>query len=518
MRSCRPWLAVILCTALSGQTDPDRVEAVKDFQRYFRKFKEEAQQIEAVMTLKGNECPEAAEELLKLLKHPVLAVQQSAFTVLASYQDAATFQPWIDSMAALKDDEQRAMLIKVFGRSRLRAALPAVVEAAASPKSSPTVRFEAARALAKIGDAGIAPAVAQLLADADPLVRMAAADCVGELKLGALGKQLVPLLDDAEWQVQTAAVTALGIVRPQEAVQPLIDLMRKAGRLQTECSEALFRITGMDFGVDPDRWQDQWRKLMSIPGWRIPTEEELAKKAESRAKYNELYGKTEGRNTFAGIPTTSTRVLFIIDVSGSMDDLVVEREKFQGYRDFKKFTVVRTELLRTLDTLTQDTLFDIVWFATGLDAWKRKLVPANVINREAAKSFVERLKPLGGTDDQELAAAGLTGLTNLSAGKTNTLKALLYAFGIDPENPPKATVTGGDRVSIKNKLDTVYFLSDGRPSIGKIVDTIEILKEVRRYNEVFKIVIHAIAIGEFQKEFMRDLASQNGGVFVDLGR
>ncbi len=503
---------------LAQEVDADRLAAVRDFQRFFKKFKEEAQQVEAVLTLKGQECVPAVEELLRLLKHPSGVVQQTALGVLATYHDAATFQPWIDSLVTIKDDIERATLIRVFGVAQQKAARPAIEAAIAQPKSSSLVRFEGMRALAVLGDGQVASVVEPLLADADPLVRMAAADCIARLKIVALGAKVVPLLDDPEWQVQTAAVAAVGIVRPQVAVQPLIDLMRKAGRLRTECADALFRITGLDFGLEPDRWQEQWSKLMAIEGWRIPTDEELAKKAESRKKYNELYGQKEGVTSFAGIPTTSTHVLFIIDVSGSMDDLVVEREKFQGYDNLKKFTVVRAQLLSAIDSLTQDTYFDIIAFASDLMPWKKKLVQANIVNREAAKQWVARLKPIGGTEDQELAQAGLTGLTNLAGGKTNTLKALLYPFGIDPDNAPKMSFTGGDKVSIKNKLDTVYFLSDGRPSIGKIIDTMEIEKEVRRYNEIFKIVIHTIAIGEFQKEFLKDVAEQNGGVFIDLGR
>jgi hypothetical protein len=117
-----------------------------------------------------------------------------------------------------------------------------------------------------------------------------------------------------------------------------------------------------------------------------------------------------------------------------------------------------------------------------------------------------------------MAASGLSGAANLSAGKTNTLKALMYPFGIDPENPPKAATTGAPKAAIANKIDTVYFLSDGRPSVGRLVDTNEIRKEVRQWNDLYRIVFHAIAIGEFQKEFLRDLATENGGVFVDLGR
>lgn len=516
----RQLLAVaFLPTLLFAQGDLDaRLDNVKEFQRFFKKAKDEPVMVEAVRMLADNECRLAAEELLKLLRHPNGAVQATALEVLERYRAPETFQTWIDELPKTKDAELAAVLVKVLGRAKQAAALPAIEAVATDPKATTTIKYEAARALQQLGAEGKAGLLGKLIADPDPQVRCAACDAIGALKLQGFGKAVVALLDDQEWQVQAAAITSLGTLRPQDAVQPLIDLMRKTGRLRTECAEVLFKITGMDFGVDPERWQEQWNNLMSIAGWRIPTDEELAKKAETRKKYDAFYGKKEQTNTFAGIPTTSTNVLFIIDVSGSMDDLVVEVEKFQGYRDRKRFTVVQTELLNTIDTLTAETNFDIVAFATDLHPWKKRLVPANVVNRDAAKSFVRGLKPIGGTEAQDLAQAGLGGSANLDAGKTNTLKALLYAFGVDPEKPSKAVITGFDKNAIKSPLDTVYFLSDGRPSVGKIVETNEILKEVRRHNEVFRMVIHAIAIGEFQKEFLAQLAAQNGGVFVDLGR
>jgi hypothetical protein len=406
----------------------------------------------------------------------------------------------------------------VLGVAKIKEGVPAIEAAAAGPKANAAIKFEAARALQNIGVPGTTGLLGKLLADADPLVRLAAIDAAGALKAKEHGKAITALLDDKEWQVQAAAVAAVAKLRPQESVQPLIDLMRKAGRLRAECADALFRITGFDFGVDPDLWQSQWNNLMAIAGWRIPTDEELKKKEESRKKFDAFYGKKSETNAFAGIQTTSTNVLFIIDVSGSMDDLVIEAEKFQGYRDKRRFTVVQTELLNTIDTLTADTNFDILAFATDLHPWKKRLVPANIVNRDAAKAFVRGLKPLGGTESQELAAAGLGGSANLEAGKTNTLKALLYAFGVDPDKPTKAPITGGDKNAIKSPLDTVYFLSDGRPSIGKMIETNEILKEVRKHNEIYRMVIHCIAIGDFAKEFLKQLAEENGGVFVDLGR
>lgn len=511
-------VTALLATALAAQVETqDPEDAVKEFRRFFKKTKDEPSLVAAVMTLKGNECTPAAEELFRLLKHPMPTVQQASLAVLETYSKAETFQPWIDGMGKA-DTDTKVQSVRVFGQARLKAAVPAIKIALSDPKATVPLKFESARALQRIGDAATGDVLGPLLADPDPMVRLAAVDATGALRIVDLGPKVVPLLTDPEWQVQSAAITATGLLRPQSGVQPLIDLMRKAGRLRTECADALFRVTGFDFGVDPEQWQKQWDRLMAIEGWRIPTEEELAKKAESRKKYDAFYGKKEQTNTFAGIPTTSTRVLFIIDVSGSMDDLVVEREKFQGYENFKKFTVVKTELLRTLDTLTEDTYFDIVAFASDLNVWKKKLVPANLVNRDAAKSWVSRLGPIGGADQQEMAASGLTGSANLSAGKTNTLKALMYPFGIDPENPPKAAATGAPRAAIANKIDTVYFLSDGRPSVGRLVDTNEIRREVRQWNDLYRIVFHAIAIGEFQKEFLRDLATENGGVFVDLGR
>lgn len=519
----RTLLTTLLCAWaaawLPAQSDPAaRLDAVKEFSRFFKKTKEEALQVEAVMTLKGNECVPAAEELFKLLRHPSGAVQQAALSVLATYRTPATYQPWIDGLPKAKDSEHVAIVLKLLGQAQIGSAVAAIEAAAGDPKATPAVRFEGARALQAIGAAGSTGLLGRLLADKEPLVRLAAVDAVGELKLVEHAAAVVALLQDPEWQVQTAAITAVGKLRPQAAVQPLIDLMRKTGRLRTECADALFRITALDFGVDPDRWQEQWNNLMAIAGWRIPTDEELAQKAASRKKYDSFYGKKEQTNTFAGIPTTSTNVLFVIDVSGSMDDLVLEVEKFQGYRDRKRFTVVQTELLNTLDSLTADTNFDILAFATDIDPWKGRLVPANVVNRDAAKSWVRGLRPIGGSEDQDLAAAGLGGAANLQAGKTNTLKALMYAFGVDPDKPAKPVVTGFDKAAVKRPLDTVYFLSDGRPSVGKLIETNEILKEVRRHNEVFRMVIHTIAIGDFQKEFLQQLAEENGGVFVDLGR
>ena len=512
-------------TPLMAQTNEKKLDAVKEFKTYLQKYQDAPRIIEAVHTLKTNECPEAAAELVKLFDHKISDVRMAAVAVLGLFHDDETFKPYLDQLASLKTFPGRAQIIEAIGKAKIKAALPVFKEVLTRDKKLDVpARYGIARALMDIGKPAIKDEITLLLQDPDPVVRMAAADTVAKLGIRGTGKELVPLISDPAWQVQTAAIAAVAKIRAEEAIDPLIELMRKVGRFKEETADALFRITKLDFGAEPDEWAKQIKKLREIPGWRIPTDQEVAKAEESRQKNDAFYGrKKEDKLKFGGITTTSTNVLFIIDISGSMEELVIEHEKFtNGYEDWKKFTIVRTELTNTITSLKDNTNFNIIAFATDLHPWKNFLVPANGVNKDAALSWVKRLKPLGGVEAQEAAQAGLTGTGNVGAGKTNTYKSLMAMFGYDPDKQPlqpAGPLTGGAvKLNKESKLDTVFFLSDGRPSTGKFVDMNEILREVKERNQIYKIVLHTIAIGEFQKDFMKRLAQDNGGVFVDLGK
>ncbi len=510
-------LAALTMPLLPGQSDAERREAVAEFRRYFPRFKTAAERVAAVQTLSGMDCPEAVAELMPLLQYPDQEVRNAALEVIGAYRQEASFAPMVEELAEVKDNQRKADMIRVLAAAEQKQVVPVLLEmVTASRRLDDTLAYELARAFGAVGEGeACREPLRTLLQHKGPLVRMAAADAAGSLRVKGLSEELVPLMSDGAWQVEDAAVQALGKIRDPAAVPPLIGALERGGRMMEAAADALFEITSLDFGTDAEMWQRQWDNLQSID-WRIPTDEELAKARAARARSDAFYGKRE-TNQFVGIKTTSTRVLFIIDVSGSMEDVVVERERFEQHDDLTKLGIVKSELLSAIDGLSKNTWFNIVAFATDLDPWKKRLVPANIVNRASASSWVKRLAPIGGSASVELAGAGLTGAANLEAGKTNTLKALMYPFSIDPEDPPKSAVTQG-KVSIKNKLDTVFFLSDGRPSTGVLVDTLEILEEVFRVNEVFRIVFHAIAIGDFQKNFLRDLAEHTGGAFVDLGR
>jgi len=509
-----------LAAVLPAQIDdPARLEAVQEFKEYFRTYKESAERVAAVETLIGNECVPAAMELIKLLNHKEDAIRKTAMRVISTYKDGRTFMPLIEQLPDMKDPQRRGLLIEVMGRAGIYDALPAMRKIALEDKSAGAfVKVQIARALERMKAKGSEEVLVAFLKDREPSVRMAALDTVGKHRVRETNSLVVELLRDRLWQVRSAAIDAAGKVRIEEAIDPLIELMRKRGRLKEQCGDALFLITTKDYALDPDAWKKGIDTLRGF-GWKMPTDADVAKKHASRKKNLEYYGLKDNKTTFAKITTTSTRVLFIIDISGSMEDHVVEHEKFDaGYESYQKLEIVKTELRNTIKALSKNTVFNIVAFATEVKTWKSGLVSANIINKSSADSFIKRQKPIGGSEAVAMASVGLS--SGAAKGKTNTHKALMYAFGIDPDKQKSSSVfTGGvtkSRVS-KRKLDTVFFLSDGKPSHGKLVDTNEILKEVTEINKMYRIVFHTIAIGQFQKEFLRELARQNGGIFVDLG-
>ncbi len=62
------------------------------------------------------------------------------------------------------------------------------------------------------------------------------------------------------------------------------------------------------------------------------------------------------------------------------------------------------------------------------------------------------------------------------------------------------------------KVDTIYLLTDGQPSVGKVVSPEGILEEVRRWNRTRQIVIHCIGLG-IDSDLLRRLAEETGGVY-----
>jgi hypothetical protein len=497
-------LLVLAPLAAAGQDD----EIVKEFKKYFKKYKDAATRVEAVLSLEGVESAKVVDALVPVLKLPEPDVVRAAVRILSAFESDAPAQAVVAELAESKDERIRVGLLQAVTAGRYPGGGEALAELITD--KSWDVRRRAVQAIASLAEPGAVEAIAPLAADREAAVRSAALEGLARLDSPLAVEAGIEALADDVWQVRASAVAALERVRRVESIAPLIARMEvEEGRLVADIGDALGEITGRNFGLRTELWQRFWETYEGR--FQIPTDEQLAELRRKQAERAETYKSSSG-TTYHGIETPSRAILFVIDVSGSMENVVVEKERFEGggYPSLLRIDIVKTELARTVEALEPWVEFNILAFATDVRAWKKGLVKANVLNKSSAADWVKRLEAIGGASKEDLARAGLVGSANLEAGKTNTHAALMAAL--------MAPRPGAKDDDYEVAVDTIFFLSDGRPSHGEYVDPDDILREVRAVNDLRKIVLHTIAIGEFQKTFMKRLAGENGGVYVDLGK
>ncbi len=153
------------------------------------------------------------------------------------------------------DDPRKAVpAIRALGKAQDRRAVPGLIMAARSPRSS-EVRMRAVEAIGAIGDAHAASAVADALADPDAHVRERACHALARLgaadRLGAAAR----LVRDADRRVRMGAIAAVSaLARPGHLTPAIVaDLWSAAlddpdEPVRTLAAEALARqgATGAD--------------------------------------------------------------------------------------------------------------------------------------------------------------------------------------------------------------------------------------------------------------------------------
>src|SRR6185295_6936488 len=116
---------------------------------------------------------------------------------------------------------------------------------------------------------------------------------------------------------------------------------------------------------------------------------------------------------------------------------------------------------------------NMIFFDDRIEPWRKSLVPIKA-NLKEAQAVVSRVA---------------------ARGQTNIFDALEVAFA-------------------HKEADTIYLLSDGDPSNGRVIDPDDILREIRKMNRLRQLVIHTISFGS--SRFMKALAEQNGGQYVEI--
>ncbi len=388
---------------------------------------------------------------------------------------------------------------EALGAIRERSTLPAILDRLADP--DPGVRSEAARSSAAFGDpsagerladafrrhhdwptrtsalealARIAPSDARELlepAREDPSyqVRMVAAEAWPGIDRPGAPDALPRLLADRDWRVRAAAIGACLELREPASAGWLVErLARERGRLRWDLITALTDLTGNDLGLEAGPWK-AW--------WDANRETFRPRPARGGAR-----GPEAGtRASFFKVPILSDRIIFILDLSGSM------REPSPEGAGLTKLDVAKRGMLETIRSLDADTRFGIIGLGSDADGryaqreqktWGRRLalLPASPELKADAERFVRRLE---------------------ARGWTNLYDAVEYAFA-DPE------------------VDTIFLYSDGGASRGVFFAGGEVLSEVARLNRFRRIVIHTVEVPgernpEDNRRLLGRLAADSGG-------
>lgn len=313
--------------------------------------------------------------------------------------------------------------------------------------------------------------------------------------IGALGR--------TSWRADLALVGFLEDYRSTETVPALIAVLQRfkdnpqdvlsgktSGLLLHRSHDVLVSLTGAVFPADrPDQWREMWEK-------------EKATMKVSFVRPAKAGDEITVAGGFCGIPVQGTRVVFVLDLSGSMTATMPVKatnaseipDKLPTRLDFAK-----RELLRALDQLGEVSAFNLVTFNGDAKArqWQKDLQVATAKNKDAFRKYVADLKAEGGT--------------NLWGGLQEGLKIKSLVYGERYES----------------NVDELFVLSDGAPTVGEVLDPLEILRLIAETNKFSRVRINTVFIstpGERlpdtmtikPEELMRRMAEANGGKFVEL--
>ncbi len=369
-----------------------------------------------------------------------------------------------------KDLDASMVAMEQLAARRSEAALKELEKIVEKPKDP----FHTARAIEAIGrirgmDAEWIERLSGMLGSDNLDVRNGAIAALAATKNDKWMPQLLAALEHEHWSTRLAAAKGLEVLRKKEGVGALIARLQvESGRMAQELSAVLFRLTGKLYEDNARIWADWWKNEQDR--FEFATASDLRKlRAEAEARALKQVTVSE----FFGIEIVSTRVLFIVDVSGSM--LEPSRSRYVGKPGQARIDVAKAELLKALRALDPLSFFNILVFSDGVSTWADELTEFSEETLAEAESFIGRLGAFGGT---------------------NLYGAIEMAL-------------------LEPNVDTVYILSDGAPSAGEVIDASAIRRRVADWNEHRGIQFNCIAVGGRLK-VLEWIAEDSGGTYVRI--
>lgn len=307
----------------------------------------------------------------------------------------------------------------------------------------------------------------------DPRVRAAALAAAADRHDDGALTTAVGLLGDGVALVSAAAVDALRVLHEPAAIPALIRFLEGAdlGRRREDACRALRSLTGESHGPYAEPWRGWWDDARA--DFQPP---------RRAAPFGPLVLPPAGV-TFYGVTTFSDRVVFVLDTSGSM----AEPSGGPGRAAAEsKLAVARRELFGALDGLDpRRGRFAVLLFDRQVRRHAPGLLAADLATRGAAKTWVG---------------------ARAAAGETNLHDALREAFRLAgaADGPWPA---GG-------AADTVFLLTDGKPTAGGVRDRDRLVDAVRRWHRLTRATLHAVGVGAHDGPLLQSLATLTGGLYV----
>lgn len=261
-------------------------------------------------------------------------------------------------------------------------------------------------------------------------------------------------------------VDAVADVPDKGAIDFLVQMAAKYdGELRFQVAQHLSRLTGQNFGGYADQWAAWWTEQAENFDPKAPRPAVVANPSSSAVP---RLPWPEPVPEFFGVPIYAKRVVFVIDRSRSMASSV------DGITRLKEAV---EQLEHAIEKLDRYAYFNVLAYHSDVLPFMSQLVQAEDLHKRAARSFAERLTP-----DK----------------KTACYDALYLGLKADPN------------------LEAMYFLSDGEPTTGRIVEMPAIVNAITAQNATQRTSIYTLGIDArgAHEEFLRELARRNDGQFV----
>lgn len=434
----------------------------------------------------------------------------------------------------------------VKGLKKLTAdkAVDIVIKKAGDAKANWRARFYTVRAMGGISNTAVTPVLTGLLNDKEPALQMVALESLAELGWpDGIEPACNLLAGDGAWEVKSAAVNYLRKIKSPDSIKPIQKAILRNKNMEARILSGLLELL----------------KELPQPADASP---------DSQADAAALTKSVVDLGEYYKVKINSDRLIFVIDISGSMAWVHREEPEKSDGKDVEtgskpkevatgegkappkppaetqqaapvpeemlkrvkevesrvaktRSDAVKKEAIRAIYRLDPRVHFTIIFYSGGVEIWKNALVPAtNEIKMEAI-NMIDTKGPGGGTNIYD---ALETAYKIVKSGGNAPDKA---------KDEPKKVATGDKKPPVMiervvSGADTIFLLTDGQPSAGKIQQPDEIINNIRKLNDVRHIKLNTIAVGASDPDnentaipqlvniyLMRRLAEVTGGTFIN---